>query len=72
MELSFTNAAEAKGRTALSMAAGYNELPSLRNFMKFPGFDLDAPDSQGRTALHFACEKGHGNAVEPSSSARRG
>lgn len=52
------------GRTMLSIAAGYNELPSLRNFMKFPGFDLDVTDCEGRTALHFACERGAVTAVE--------
>jgi hypothetical protein len=51
------------GCTPLSMAASYNELPSIRTFMKFPGFDLDAIDPKGRTALHFACETGGETAV---------
>jgi hypothetical protein len=52
------------GRTMLSFAAGYNEVASIRVFMKFPGFDLNAVDYEGKTALHFACIRGAETVVE--------
>jgi ankyrin repeat protein len=53
-----------QGRTMLSFSAGFNELASVRVFMNYPGFDLEAVDYDGRTALHWACIRGHETVVE--------
>ena len=61
----YVNAPEMSyGRTMLSYVAGQNKISCVRNFMKFPGFDLDAVDFEGRTALHFACIRGLETVVE--------
>ena len=49
--------------TALHVAAGWNENPSVTELLLNRGADIDATDSLGRTALHLASRRNRNPAV---------
>jgi len=46
-------------RTALHLAANRDNYRFIRSLIKYPKLAVDAPDSKGMTALHYAAKKGH-------------
>ena len=47
-----------KGQTALTLAAIKNHANIVRALITSDGVDIDAPDSDGNTALHLMCQSG--------------
>ena len=62
----YTNAVmSSTGRTMFSISAGFNEMTSLRAFLKHgKDVDIDHKDILGNTSLHYACENGNFAVVE--------
>ena len=57
------NGADAKGRTALHIAAE-KKAPELISFLLSQGAQIDARDSAGRTAMKISCEAGDAGSVK--------
>jgi ankyrin repeat protein len=53
-----------EGLTALMLAVKYGNLELVRNLLQVPQIDVNAVSNDGRSALHFACEKGAVEAVD--------
>jgi len=55
---------DARGRqTALHLAARADHLEILERLLRIPGINVNAEDSNGKTALHIAEEKGHARSM---------
>ncbi|XP_015509805.1 serine-rich adhesin for platelets isoform X2 [Neodiprion lecontei] len=52
------NALDASGRTALSYMAGDGAAAMLEAALSFPEVDVNLPDNEGNTPLHFATQAG--------------
>ncbi|XP_075229956.1 uncharacterized protein LOC142329346 isoform X2 [Lycorma delicatula] len=52
------NASDSSGRTAVSYIASNGPLSILESIVQLPGLDINKPDNEGNTPLHFAAQAG--------------
>ncbi|XP_039286804.1 photoreceptor ankyrin repeat protein [Nilaparvata lugens] len=57
------NAADSSGRTAVSYISSNGPVSILESIIQLPGIDINKPDNEGNTPLHFAAQAGQVEAV---------
>ncbi|XP_063224109.1 uncharacterized protein LOC134531935 [Bacillus rossius redtenbacheri] len=57
------NCVDSSGRTAVSHAASFGSVAMLEALLRVPGVDVNKPDKEGNTPLHFAAQAGHAEAI---------
>lgn len=57
------NASDSSGRTAVSYISSNGPVSILESIIQLPGIDINKPDNEGNTPLHFAAQAGQVEAV---------
>lgn len=57
------NSTDRSGRTAISYICSTNLINFLELFLQLPGIDVNKPDNEGNTPLHFAAQAGLSDVV---------